>query len=59
MKKLTMTIQQGLSVFILLPVSMQTIAEKRVSNSGRSELCIACHAPLNGTDREVLNGRAE
>lgn len=25
--------------------------------SGRSELCLGCHTPLGGPDKEVLNGR--
>lgn len=27
-----------------------------VDLSGRSQMCISCHAPLGGKDREVLNG---
>jgi hypothetical protein len=29
-----------------------------VDLSGRSEMCTACHTPLGGDDREILNGRA-
>ena len=28
-----------------------------VDLSGRSEMCLACHTPLGGNDREILNGR--
>jgi hypothetical protein len=27
--------------------------------SGRAPLCIGCHTPLGGTDREILNGTAK
>jgi hypothetical protein len=30
-----------------------------VDLSGRSGMCIGCHAPLGGNDREILNGRAK
>lgn len=30
-----------------------------VDLSGRSEMCLGCHTPLGGKDREVLNGRSK
>lgn len=30
-----------------------------VDLSGRSEMCLGCHVPLGGKDREVLNGRSK
>ncbi|MFT5521218.1 MAG: hypothetical protein ACI9IA_001819 [Enterobacterales bacterium] len=34
------------------------INHQEVDLSGRSKFCLACHTPLGGKDREIMNGRS-